>query len=424
MSDEKILLVSDSLEGPTGFATNGQGVAWSLAKDYDVHVLGLQSGRSNIIKLNIEGEEREVFQHANIPRARQQYDFGFKSLPKLLDEIQPDVLLTINDIQMIEHVPGLLAPNGINLKIMDLPSKKFLSEDAVQMQLEGMINKFKEKYPRDIKWILLGPQDGIPPMQKWAKTYALADQVVAMSKFGQKVYKDYFGINVPFIYHGVDSEVFSPRVVLQELEDNFIVGDINRNQPRKQPIRVIEAFAKFAKDKPDAKLHMQMDWNDRFGWNLNYFTNLYGIQNKCISPKKVGISKNELAEVYSSWDVNMMTTGGEGFGIPFIESGFCGTPNIACDYTTSKELVIDGNPSPRGTLVKHHMFWDKFNVSAVQRSLVDIDDLVKTLNYYYENREVAEQHGMNAREWCLNNVTMKKLEPKWLEVVKNTLNGD
>ena len=36
MSGEKVLLVGDSLQGPTGFANNLAGVAWSLAKDFDV----------------------------------------------------------------------------------------------------------------------------------------------------------------------------------------------------------------------------------------------------------------------------------------------------------------------------------------------------------------------------------------------------
>jgi len=49
-------------------------------------------------------------------------------------------------------------------------------------------------------------------------------------------------------------------------------------------------------------------------------------------------------------------SGGEGFGLPFIEAAICGTPSIANDYTTSRELLIDGKPSPRGLLTKYHLF--------------------------------------------------------------------
>ena len=156
MSNEKILIVSDSLEGPTGFATNATGVAWSLAKEFDVHVLGLQSLRENKVSIIMEGEERHVIQHPNLPRNRNsKWDFGTRSLPVLLDNLEPDILLTVNDIQMVQHIPSVLCPDRVNLKLIDLPSKKFLSPEAIRLQLEGEIEKFREKYPRDVKWVAL-----------------------------------------------------------------------------------------------------------------------------------------------------------------------------------------------------------------------------------------------------------------------------
>ena len=423
MSGEKILLVCDSLEGPTGFANNGLGIAWALAKEFDVSVLGLQSWNRNEVRITYEGEQRTVIQYPNVPRKKDtEWDFGFLSLPKLLDELEPDILLTINDIQMVQHVPNVLCPDSINIKLVDLPARKFLSEDAIRMQLEGKIEAFKEKYPRNTKWVMLAPQDGEPPIPNWKFIYAMADKVVAMSRYGQYVFKKYFNMDVPYIWHGVDGEVFRPEEKPKELEKYFIVGDINRNQPRKQPIRVIQAFAKFAKGKDDVRLWLQKDWNDRFGWPLSYFVSLYGIGDKIIPPKPVGIPRREVAKIYNSWDVNLMATGGEGFGLPFIEGFLCGKPTITVKYTTGEELVNYGNPKPRGLFAKYSLHWQTLDVAAVQRSLVDVDDLAKQMERYYQDRELLAKHGENAEIWARKNVTMKKLQWKWIDLMKEVLN--
>ena len=138
---------------PTGFATNGSNIAWCLADEYDVHYLGLQSVNQQKIKISVGGEERTITQHPNLPRGKQKWDFGTKSLPRLMETLEPDILLTINDIQMIQHIPNVLYPTNANIKLMDMPSKKMVSRDALMMELDSHIQRFKERYPLDCKWI-------------------------------------------------------------------------------------------------------------------------------------------------------------------------------------------------------------------------------------------------------------------------------
>jgi glycosyltransferase involved in cell wall biosynthesis len=422
MPQEKILLTGDSLQGPTGFANDGMGIAWGLAEKYEVHYLGLQSFRDEKVNINIEGIKRTVVQHANQPRTEQRWDFGKRSLPKLLDGLEPDILLSINDIQMVQHIPDTMCKSSIGIQVMDLPSKKFISDDALLKQLQGELQKFKERFPRTTKWIAYCPQDGIPPMGIWSQIYQMADQCVAMSNFGKDVFKQYYNMDVPKIWHGVDIGIFNPSTKPNNLKDIFVLGNINRNQPRKQPVRTMEAFAKFAKDKKDVALHMQMDWNDEFGWPIQYFSQLFGIQNKMIPPQRVGMPREEVSKIYNMWDLNLNCTGGEGFGLTHIEGFACGLPSLAVDYTTSKELIMDGEPSPRGSLVKPiDLLWEKLDVAAVRRSLVDIDDLVKTMNKYYYNRDLAKEHGKNANEWVRKNCSWTEIGKQWHGLVEEVL---
>jgi len=422
MTQERVLLVGDSLEGPTGFATDLAGVSWCLAKKYDVHVLGLQSRGKSKVKIGIEDEQRQVIQHPNYPRSKERWDFGTRSLPRLLDELEPDALVTVNDIQMVSHVPQTMCPNSINMPVIDLPSKKFVSETALMEKLKGEIIKFQERFPREVKWVQYAPQDGDPPMQNWEYIYKMADQVVAMSDYGKDIFKNFFKMDVPRIWHGVNTTTFTNEEKPEPLKDKFIVGNFNRNQPRKQPVRTMIAFSKFAQDKNDVLLHMQMDWKDQFGWPISYFANLYGISNKMIQPKPVGIPTEEVAKTYNMWDINCNATAGEGFGLTHIEGFACGLPSIGTDYTTSRELIIKGKPSPRGELVRPiDLHWQKMDVAAVRRALVDINHLAEIFNKYYYNRDLVKEHGKNAEKWVKKNCSWNVIEPQWLKVVDDVL---
>jgi len=425
MGKEKILLVGDSIQGPTGFACDGMGISWCLAKDFDVHYLGLQSVHDEKVKIMIEEESREVIQHANVPRGRDKWDFGKKSLPVLLDRLEPEILLTINDIQMVQHVPNVMCPNSINLQVLDLPSKTYIGEEAMRMQLQGQLQRFRERFPRETKWIQYAPQDGEPPMSQWSQIYKMADQCVAMSDYGKNIFKRYFDMNIPRIWHGVDTSIFNDREKPSNLQDKFMVGNFNRNQPRKFPVRAMRAFAKFAKDKPDVFLHMQMDFQDQFGWPLMYFAQLFGIQNKLVQPKPVGMSRQEVANTYNMWDVQINATGGEGFGLTTTESGACGVPNIITDYTTSRELIVYGSPSPRGMLAKVlDLHWERLDIAAVQRSLVDVDHMAECLDEYYKNPDILKEHGKNAEVWTRKNCSWKVIAPQWIDLIGNVLSGD
>ena len=422
---EIVLTVGDSIQGPTGFANDLAGVSWCLAKDYEVHVLGLQTMQDQKVNIDIEGEKRHVIQHRNYPRTNQRFDFGTRSLPVLLDDLQPDILLTVNDIQMINHVPNNMCPNSISLPVIDLPSKTYIQQYALMENLRGELTKFKEKFPRDTKWIAYCPQDGDPPMPQWGGIYKMADQTIAMAKYGQWVFKQWYNMDVPYIWHGVNTKLFFNKKKPKNLENMFVCGNLNRNQPRKQPVRCMEAFAKFAKDKKDVLLHMQMDWNDEFGWPLQYFADLYKIRHLMIQPRPVGISRQDVANVYNMWDLNLNPTAGEGFGLTHIEGFACGLPSIATDYTTSRELILEGKPSPRGSVVPvKDLYWQKLDTAAVRRSLIDIDEMANTLNKYYYNRDLVIEHGKNAEEWANKNVSWSIIQKRWLSIADKVLSGE
>jgi glycosyltransferase involved in cell wall biosynthesis len=85
----------------------------------------------------------------------------------------------------------------------------------------------------------------------------------------------------------------------------------------------------------------------------------------------MNIPQQALAALYTSADVLLATSAGEGFGVPVIEAQACGTPVIVSNWTAQPELVRDG------WIIDGQPMWDPFqdswfftpNVSQIVTSL-------------------------------------------------------
>jgi len=51
-------------------------------------------------------------------------------------------------------------------------------------------------------------------------------------------------------------------------------------------------------------------------------------------------------KLYNSFDVNMLCSGGEGAGLPYIEAAGCGVPSIGTDYAAAPEYIGPGLTVP------------------------------------------------------------------------------
>lgn len=422
---DRILIVGDTLDAPTGYGIGGQNISWCLAKKYEVHYLGLQATIRTEFLVKKCGQTRRIVLHPNLPREPKLDDFGEKSLPILLKQLEPDLLITINDIQMVKHVPKSLCTDEARIRIADLPARRKLSELAMKMQLER-VRRLWEEQTLDTQWLMYAPQDGEPPLSDWVYYYLAADRVVAFSKYGQYVFKKYYNLDVPYIYAGYDTELFKPLPKANELRDKFIIGNINRNQPRKQPLRTIEAFAKFAKDKEDVMLYLQMDWNDPFGYPIElHLREIHKIPPyKILRPKPYGMPYEEIPYCYAQMDINVNSHAGEGFGLCSIEGFAMGKPYVATDYTTTRELVYEGEPSPRGIAVPYSELYFQFpKFAAGKRALIDTNKLAEAFEMYYRDRDMLVEHSRNAMEWVKKHCALPVIEKRWIEEVENTLSN-
>ena len=289
------------------------------------------------------------------------------TLAKVLEEYQPHILVTLGDVWMVEW-------------ITDLP------------------------YRSRFKFVPYFPLDGEPLYPPWSKFIRDADAPVTYSRFAQNVVQEALpDVRVELIYHGVDTRVFHPikEKELQrprELKNRFIVGCVARNQPRKNLPTLIKAFARFCQNKPEAVLYLHTNPDD-IGWDILDLLKRYRVFDRtCVSKSasiQKALSKEKLNEIYNLFDVMVLPTAGEGFGLPILEAMAAGVPVIATNYSSCVEL-LEG----RGELirVKEFLTAGRHNI---EYAIPDIDDLVAKLDLLYTQPELRKKHSNSGLAFAL-----------------------
>lgn len=430
MSDFKILALSDSPLLNTGFSTISMNIFNRLSDlGYDITYLGQA-----------------------VPHSQQ------------LPLINPNTILKSwgigkHDLKLPEQVPSVYLQDGTAFKFNLIgqsaePYCKDIIEPYLRMLQPDIYFTLLDTfmcYPwyLDInfapaKTVFYYPSDGDPFLPGGPNACELIlkrmSKAVAMSKYGQKQVKEYHGLETEYIPHACDTKIYYP---LSEEErkatkikwgviNKFVVGCVARNQPRKMMDRTIKAFALFAKDKDDVVLILHLDPADRAAaFTINLLITTLKIQNKVIYTGVQyfkGFTYDQMREIYNLFDVFLLLTSGEGFGIPFIEAMACENPVIATDYTTSKELIYDDGQS--GELVQLAGS-DKYletiyqTVSGswnIERGIADTLHGAEMLNKLYYNRELCKIYGKTGKRKVDKYYDWDVVMPQWDNLFKKMVN--
>ena len=275
------------------------------------------------------------------------------------------------------------------------------------------------------------------------------DNPIAMSKFGQKQVKDYYNLDVGYIPHGVNTKLFykmpdDKKLELRRrygLEGKFVIGVVARNQPRKHLDRTLKAMRLVANKIPNAVLFFHLDPDDPAQplWKMRSLIQKFGLENRCVfSGMKAhqGIADKDMKDIYNVMDCFFLSTSGEGFGIPIIESMACEVPVVATSYTTTHELVEKHNAGFGVKLAgveqidlfaENSKEYDLKQMNGtitgsweVERGIIDIDDAADKIFKLYKDKKLRETMGKNGRnavlaEYDFENIVGPALEKMIVE---------
>lgn len=295
--------------------------------------------------------------------------------------------------------------------------------------------------------------DAVPLMDQWVESYRSADAIFTYTDWAADVMRGYGVPVVDAAPPGADIEVFRPvsdraahKASLGIPAGSLVVGTVMRNQARKLFPDLIESFATLRRtghesirDKLFLYLHTahpDMGWDivrlvldagvgDRtlFSYQCRachhaFPSLLAGATAACPKCKAVaatmpdssrGLSREQLAGVYQTFDTFVQLSVCEGFGLPQVEAAACGVPVFAVDYSAMSDVVrkVGGFP------VKVQRFVTE---AATGRRLAypDNGDLVEQLSRYLAAPSVVKhRREAAARAGAVRHYTYDQTAAVW-----------
>jgi len=265
---------------------------------------------------------------------------------------------------------------------------------------------------------------------------------VSMSKYGQQQVKEMYNIDTKYIPHAIDIKNYKPLSAPEKenirakwgLNNKFVVGTVARNQGRKMMDRTLKAFKLFAQNKEDVVLFMHADPADMAApFDMMQLINRYELNNKVVLSGMTfynGFDYKEMNEVYNVMDIFLLTTSGEGFGVPIIEAQACSIPCVVTDYTTTEELVLEpksgvginlvGTTETQNPRVHTKQIIDGTLTGSwnVERGICSIEDCAKKLQYLYDNKNIAKELGENGLKNATENYNWDKVGNEWCDLME------
>ena len=127
------------------------------------------------------------------------------------------------------------------------------------------------------------------------------------------------------------------------MDQSFIVGNVNRNQPRKRWDLTLKYFAEWVHSgrMKDTYLYLHVAPTGDMGVDVKRLAMSYDIIQRLIlvePPTFYGATEDSMRDTYNCFDVQISTTQGEGFGLTTFEGMACGVPQIVPDWSALGEL--------------------------------------------------------------------------------------
>lgn len=390
----------------TGFGKNMKNILLSLYRDPDIEVIEAANGVPYGRDINTPWESYGTYPSdpkilkaiEKEPVKKRAAQYGFYTIDKIVEKVNPDVFLGIEDIWAFR-----------------------------EYEKKPWWNKTKK-----IIWTTL---DSLPILQQAIDAEPKCDQMLVWASFAEEAMKKLGHETVETVHGAVDYSHFKPLENrddlrnLHGLSDNFVIGFVFKNQLRKSVPNILEGFKKFKSKNPEvkAKLLLHTDWGEKqHGWDIprylkekdledesvlstyvchkcdDYFIQPYSGEDKncssCGSEKSVktknsgkGVGEKELNEIYNMMDVycHPFTSGGQ--ELPIQEAKAAGLITLVTDYSCGTDSAYEH----QGGLP---LAWNEYREPSTQfiKATTCPDSICERLQQVYEMDEESKSKLIDA----------------------------
>ena len=233
-----------------------------------------------------------------------------------------------------------------------------------------------------------------------------SDHIITVSESTKKDEIIFLGSRedkISVIYNGIDSRFFEPCAIDREtLKSDYKINDkyilfLGTLEPRKNLVRVFEAFAKF-KNNFAGKFNYQLVVAGKRGWLADEYFQLakdLGLDEDVIFTGYVG--GDELKPLYTHAEFFVMPSLYEGFGQTIVEAMACGTPCLVSKVASIPEVAGESA-----------YYVDPNDTEGIGRAMAELAG----------NKEICEKLSVAGREQA-KKFSWEKCARETLEVYKN-----
>jgi len=371
-----------------------------------------------------------ILWESNDPEVGTGYGVVTKNVTKILKALGYKVVILANwgrkgfvgNYEGIPVFPGGNSPfaedkAALLIQRLKIPMMIGLLDIWAAPILPDLVSKIGSRY------VSYSPVDCLPIPESIEIPSKKSWRVLSMTKITQEEFEK-VGVKSTLVEHGVNTELFRP---LEDEErkkiliaggfkgEEFIFGSVGANKGlRKNFPDLFEAFRLFLDNNPDAKnalLYIHSPPDVQGGVSLTHLKKIWNLEDKVVFTDEFsqyrGLTEQEMAVLFNIFDVFVLPTMGEGFGLPIIEAQACGTPVIATKCTSIPELVLDhGWQVP---WIRHF-----YNPIGAYHFLIDVNKLAEAMGEAYNDDNKRKKYGTVSRAFSLQYDWKKIVTNKWV----------
>ena len=423
MSERKkrVLFQSDFTLSKTGFGRNAKAVLSYLYSSGEYEILhycgGLNKNHSSLSQTPwksvgcLPDNPREVEYLERDPKAFRMASYGALELDNIIKEFKPDVYFAVQDIWGVDYA----------------------------------VEKDWFRYTNSVIWTTL---DSLPLLQTSLDIAPSVKNYWIWSDFATKELHNLGHEHVETVHGALEDKFFrrlpdEDKVNLRRMNnlpnDYFIIGFVFRNQLRKSIPNLMEGFALFKKENPeakDAKLLLHTHFAE--GWNIPKLAKEYevsvsdilttyicqkcrsyevktftseniacpvcGSKDSCVTTNiNIGVDENELNEIYNLMDVycHPFTSGGQEF--PIQEAKMAELITLVTNYSCGEDMCVSEASSLPLEWSEYREHQTEFRKASTCPKSIAVQ-LKQVLDMPEDEKRKMERQ---ARQWALDNYSIK-----------------
>jgi glycosyltransferase involved in cell wall biosynthesis len=335
--------------------------------------------------------------------------FGFDQIKEFVKTHKPDVIILYNDLMVVTTFLRKLheaRQEGMKFKIVSYIDQVYLCQRKDFINIVNQVSDVAMMFTR--YWT-----DVIVPQ----------------------------GIKLPTCYlpHGINDMVNFPiekslaRRCLSLQQEDFIVLNLNRNQPRKRWDVCIQAFAEVMKTHLQSPIKLLIGTAVQGAWNL---VEIYereltkrgisveeGMKHLIFHDNPQRVPDEDINILYNVADIGINTCDGEGFGLCQFQHAACGIPQVVPRIGGFLDFFNEDSAIMIEPKMTYYVDTSRDSVCG-EAQLSDYRDFAKAIIKYYEDPALRKTHGRNARENILTHYQWEDIGNKLADICITVNKGD